>query len=234
MSVERMLPKPPSLFVIRGHHIKTLTQLFPPLSKTPEEIARKLRDDAVKDRGKINPRTVDWDILTRPDTSDKEYFPVYGYDLVGSTKAQADRFESSNVEIMKRFISLAGDAAIKLTAKELDPFCDGCAFANHCKTPSSFELDAQYLTVFEDVFAFAQDKDADFIEPMARTSDGDIETTARATCRVMSHFAISGLRAYDDAVLRREQHGSVFAGSGLADVEMYYNNFSQEIVSSLR
>ncbi|HJQ08412.1 MAG TPA: hypothetical protein VJ836_02925 [Candidatus Saccharimonadales bacterium] len=68
-------------FVLRGHHIDTLTPLVYRFPRSPERMAQELRQSSESDRGDLTADTIDWDVLTDR-KADDEYWAAYGYDLV--------------------------------------------------------------------------------------------------------------------------------------------------------
>lgn len=222
-------------FVLRGHHINTLTPLVFPMSKNPEHMAGDLRRSSTSDRGESTAETIDWSVLASQKGGD-EYWATYAYDLVGETEAQADVFEGSYSAFLIAFVALADNATVRLTAKGMDGMCGSCTFRMHCQGSEEAKADGDYMDVFEDVLAYAKSKDSALDVPATRTDEGDILTTAQAVRRVIAHFAISKLwqnDLYDDALQRRKAFGNVFAGPDKSKIETYYEAYGHEINGGL-
>jgi hypothetical protein len=219
-------------FVIRGHHISTLTQLVSPMNSDSKQLARELRDGCARDRGNLTDETVDWNALGDPEGNRQKYWATYAYDLIGATDTQAALFEESYGSTLAAFIDLSDDAVVRLTARGMDGICNACTFQKHCQRPDESAVDAKYLDVFEDVLVYAQSKDTSLDVLATRTSDGDILTTTKAVRRVLAHFAIAKLwqsSLYADAIRRRAMYGNVFAGPDTSEVERYYDVYGHEI-----
>jgi hypothetical protein len=218
-------------FVIRGHHISTLSQLVAPMSSDPAQVAHRLREHSTWERGDLTAEAVNWDALVNPQNDRHEDYAVYAYDLIGETSAQADTFEEKYEATLTAFVSLPDDAAVMLTAKRLDGICNACTFQKHCQIPGESANDAKYLGIFEDVLGYARSKDSSLDVSAIRTND-EVLTTAKAVRRVLAHFAIAKLwqvNLYNDALRRHEKYGNVFGGPDVSELERYYDEYGHEI-----
>lgn len=200
-------------YLLRGHHLGTLTWLASPMNSTPEDLALGARDTYTVARGNQTAETVDFNILAHPQLDPGAYSQAYAVDLIGSTEEQAASYERSLTKVVREFTQLHDNHPIELIAGGKDAICGACTFQKHCDTEPPANEDAAMLAVFEDVTKhYAEDGAPDL---SARTEKGSILTDARTVRQFMGYFAVTGALhrlSYNDAMDRVVKYGEVFGG----------------------
>lgn len=189
----------------------------------------------------LDSKNIDWSALTKNDPADEAYKAAYAFDQLGETISDANIHERKLGKTLLEFVNLPSNAPVRLTSHELDGICGACTFQVHCK--ESFidahdEYDETHLELFEAVLEFARTRDPKFDECSARNGAGDVMTTAKATRKVMAHFAIAKDEddmslLYDDAYNRvRQRNTSNSVGSDLAFSLMgtYYDKINHPVI----